>query len=345
MRAPLAARATSRMIRATMIPNPIISRRSILAGAAATLLAARAQAEDRPVLRVGTLPFGSVHWEIATILDNGLDKAGGIAVVNVPLANNEAARIGFLSGSVDVIVTDLLFAARLRAEGKPVTFLPYSSSEGSLVVKASSPIKSIADLKGKSIGVAGGALDKSWLLLQAAAKKEGLDLASQARPVFGAPPLLSLKLESGELDAGLLYWTYAARLAAKDHRTVASVEDIAETLGAKGKIAFTGFVFKDSTPQATLAAFGKAERQAESLMAKDPAVWTKLRPLMKAPDEETFLALKDAFQRGIPRKSRDAEIADAQALYATLAAIGGTALVGKALTLPDGLYVDQKIYG
>ncbi len=328
-----------------MTPNLPISRRSILAGAAATLLATRANAEDRPVLRVGTLPFGSVHWEIATILDKGLDKAAGLTVENVPLANNEAARIGFLSGSVDVIVTDLLFAARLRAEGKAISFLPYSSSEGSLVVKTGSPIRSIADLKGKSIGVAGGALDKSWLLLQAAAKKDGLDLAKQARPVFGAPPLLSLKLESGELDAGLLYWTYAARLSAKDYRTVASVEDIAETLGAKGKIAFTGFVFKDTTPQATLAAFGKAERQAEMLMANDPSVWTKLRPLMKAPDEETFSALKNGFLRGIPHKSRETEIADAKALYATLAAIGGTELVGKAMTLPDGLYVDQKVYG
>lgn len=328
-----------------MIPTFSISRRSALAGTAAVLLASQARAEDRPKLRVGTLPFGSVHWGIATIIDNGLDKAAGITVEDVPLASNEAARIGFLSGSVDTIVTDLLFAARLRAEGKPVTFLPYSTSEGSLVVKANSPIKTIADLKGKSIGIAGGSLDKSWLLLQAAAKKQGLDLTTQAKPVFGAPPLLSLKLESGELDAGLLYWTYVARLAAQDYRTVISVEAIADSLGAKGPIAFTGFVFKDTTPVATLSAFGKAERRAEAMMADDPAVWTKLRPLMKAPDDKTFIALKTAFQRGIPHQSRDDEIAEAKAFYATLAAIGGPALVGKAMTLPDGLYVDQKIYG
>ncbi len=333
------------MINATMIPISSFSRRSILAGTAAALLASQARAGDRPVVRVGTLPFGAVHWEIATILDNGLDKAAGLVVENVPLASNEAARIGFLSGSVDAIVTDLLFAARLRSEGKPITFLPYSTSEGSLVVKTGSPIRAIADLKGKSIGIAGGALDKSWLLLQASAKKQGLDLTRDARPVFGAPPLLSLKLESGELDAGLLYWTYAARLAAKAYRTVVHVEDLAESLGAQGKIAFVGFVFKENMPEATLAAFGKAERQAEALMGGDPAVWTKLRPLMNAPDEGTFVALRDAFRRGIPHKPRDTEIAEASAFYATLAAIGGPALVGKATTLPAGLYVDQKVYG
>ena len=317
----------------------------MLAGVAAALMASKARADDRPVLRVGTLPFGSLHWEIAALLDNGFDKAAGIVVENVPLASNEAARIGFLSGSVDTIVSDLLFAARLRAEGKNVTFMPYSASEGSLVVKAGSPIKAIGDLKGKSIGVAGGQLDKSWLLLQAAAKKQGLDLVGEAKAVFGAPPLLSLKLESGELDAALLYWPYAARLAAKDYRTIVSVEDLAESLGAKGRIAFAGFVFKDTTPQATLVAFGQAERRTEALMADDPGVWTKLRPLLTPPDQNPFLALTEACQRGIPHKSRASEIADAKDLYATLARIGGPELVGKALTLPDGLYVDQKVYG
>ena len=320
----------------------------MLAGTAAALLAPVVnvtRAEALPTLRVGTLPFGAVHWEIATILDNGLDRAAGVSVENVPLASNEAARIGFLSGSVDSIVTDLLFAARLRSEGKGIKFLPYSTSEGALVVKPGSPIRSIADLEGKSIGIAGGALDKSWLLLQAAGKAQGLDLATKAKPVFGAPPLLSLKVENGELDAGLLYWTYAARLEAQGFRTVITVEKIAEQLGAKGPIAFVGFVFRDGLAEATLAGFGKAARRAETMMADDPAIWAKLRPLMKAPDEKTFEALKAAFQRGIPTQPLAAEIAEATAFYVTLARIGGPGLVGNATALPEGLYVDPKVYG
>lgn len=339
------------MILAVMTLDLRFHRRSIVAGAAciagaACAVAARpVRGEERPTLRVGTLPFGAVHWEVATITDNGLDAAAGIKVENVPLASNEAARIGFLSGSVDVIVTDLLFAARLRSEGRAIKFLPYSTSEGALIVKSASPIRTIADLKGKSIGIAGGSLDKNWLLLQAAAKKEGLDLASEAKPTFGAPPLLALKVENGELDAGLLYWTYAARLEAKGYRAVISAETIAERLGAKGRIAFVGFVFRDTTPEATLVAFGKAARRAETMMADDPSLWGKLRPLMRAPDDRTFTALKDAFQRGIPRKPLAAEIADARSFYAVLAGIGGPALVGKATTLPEGLYVDDKVYG
>lgn len=327
------------------------SRRATLSGllafaGSATVLGSRpAQSEPTPSFRVGTLPFGTADWTIQTILSNGLARAAGIDLVNVPLASNEAARIGFLSGSVDSIVTDLLFAARLRSEGRPIRFLPYSATEGGLIVKPASSIRSVADLKGKSIGVAGGPLDKSWLLLQAAAKKQGLDLSKDARPQFGAPPILALKVENGELDAGLLYWTYVARLKAKGFREVVSVEQIARDLGATGKIALVGFVFHESSAEKTLVAFGDAERKATAMLADDPAAWAKIRPLMKAPDEKTFELLKAAFLRGIPHKSRADEIAEARAFYDIVAKLGGPELVGKATTLPDGLYVDTSIYG
>ena len=333
------------MIRVAMTFPHVLSRRDLLAGSVVALVASSARATQPRALRVGTLPFGAVHWTIATIHDNGLDQAAGLNVESVPLASNEAARIGFLSGSIDAIFTDLLFAARLRSEGRPVKFLPYSSSEGSLIVNADSPIRTVMDLKGKSIGVAGGALDKNWLLIQAYAKKQGFDLASEAKPMFGAPPLLAVKVENGELDAGLLYWTYAARLEAMGFRSVESVQGMAEDLGARGRIAFGGFLFKDDVPEETLEAFGKVARQAGTMLGQDAEAWTKVRPLMKVTDDRTFEALKGAFQRGIPRKPLRLEIADAKALYGTLVKIGGPALVGRALTLPDELYVDAKVYG
>ena len=326
------------------IPN--LSRRTVLAGAASVLLSPQAGADSLPVFKVGTLPFGTAQWEVETIVSNGFDKAAGLTLENVPLASNDAARIAFLSGSVDAIVNDLLFAARLKAEGKPVLFLPYSSTEGALMVSASSPIKAIGDLKGRSIGVAGGPLDKSWLLLRAAAQKQsGLDLTKDARPVFGAPPLLAAKVESGELECGLLYWSYCARLEAKGYRTVFSVEDLAATLGAKGKIALVGFLLQENAKHDVLSAFAKAARQAETILTEKPEAWTKIRPLMQAPNDATYKALREAFLRGVPRKPRAEEVADAQAFFAIVARLGGAALVGNATSLPESLYVDQAIYG
>ena len=294
-----------------MAPNPPatfanLSRRAVLTGAAAlaALPAGAARAAGPPTFKVGTLAFGTGHWELATITGKALDKALGVTIEDVPLASSDAARIAFLSGSVDAIISDLLFAVRLKAEGRALQYLPYSTTEGALMAAAKSPINSVADLKGKSIGVAGGPLDKSWLLLRAAAMKSaGLDLMKVARPVFGAPPLLADKVESGELDCGLLYWSACARLEAKGYRRVIGVEEIAASLGASGKVALVGFLVKPGVDPATLGAFGKAVRRADDLLATDPGAWDLLRPLMQASDQATFEALKQAFLRGIPKKA------------------------------------------
>ena len=225
-----------------------------------------------PTFRVGTLAFGAVHWEMATITGHGFDGAAGIKIETVPLASTDAARIAFLSDSLDTIVADLLFAVRLKAEGQALQFLPYSTTEGALMTPAASPIRGVGDLKGKSIGVAGGPLDKNWLLLRAdATKTAGLDLTRDARPVFGAPPLLAAKVESGELDCGLLYWGACARLEAKGFRRLIGVDEIASSLGATGKVAFGGFLIRPTVDPATLVGFAKAVRRADDLLATDPS--------------------------------------------------------------------------
>ena len=78
------------------------------------------------------------------------------------------------------------------------------------MVPVNSLIKGIADLKGKKVGVAGGPLDKSWLLLQALARRSGVDLRTQAQIADGAPPLLTQKALQGETDATLNVWTFAS---------------------------------------------------------------------------------------------------------------------------------------
>ena len=41
------------------------------------------------------------------------------------LASNDATRIAINAGAVDVIVSDWLYVSRQRAEGVPLTFVPY----------------------------------------------------------------------------------------------------------------------------------------------------------------------------------------------------------------------------
>jgi NitT/TauT family transport system substrate-binding protein len=294
------------------------------------------------------LPFGTVGWETETVRRNGFDEANGFRLDEIKLASSEAARIAFSSGAVDTIVTDLLWAARLRAEGRNVRFLPFSTTEGGVMVAPQSPIRDVRDLAGRSIGVSGGALDKSWLLLRAfALEKAGFDPSQKSSPVFGAPPLLSHKLEAGELDAALLFWQFCARLKPKGFREIVRAGDIARSFGASGEIALLGYLFDEDrgSDRKLLAAFAAASRRAKALLSSSDAAWDPVRPRMQAEDEPTFQVLKRYFIEGVPKRDASAERADAERLYAVLARLGGEKLIGPATTLPAGLYADAGLDG
>jgi NitT/TauT family transport system substrate-binding protein len=311
-------------------------------GAAVSLQLGPARGVERAV-KVGVLPFGTVGWETETIRRNAFDAASGFRLDEIKLASSEAARIAFSSGAVDTIVTDLLWAARLRAEGRKVRFLPFSATGGGLMVAPQSPIREMRDLPGRSIGVAGGPLDKSWLLLRAfALEQAGFDPSQKSSPVFGAPPLLSHKLEAGELDAALLFWQFCARLKAKGFREVVRPGDIAKSFGASGEIALLGYVFDEDrgTDRAILADFAAASRRAKDLLSSSDPAWDSVRPRMQAEDDATFQVLKRDFIDGIPKRDASAERADAERLFAILTRVGGEKLIGPAQTFPEGLYVD-----
>ena len=137
---------------------------------------------------IGVLKFGTVSWLLDTIHANGLDKAEGIDLDIVPLASTQATTVGLQGGSVDIIATDWLWVSRERSSGGEFTFSPFTTALGAIMVPPNSPIKTLGDLKGKRLGVAGGPLDKSWLLLVAyALRTANLDLRTETKPEYGAP--------------------------------------------------------------------------------------------------------------------------------------------------------------
>jgi len=293
-------------------------------------------------VRVGVLKFGTVNWEIDTIRHYGLDKKNGVEIDVVPLAGNEATRIALLSGAVDIIVSDWLFVSRQRAEGAPLTFVPYSTSVGAIMVPPGSDIATLADLKGKTIGVAGGPLDKSWLMLRGLAEgKAGFDLAGQTTQAFAAPPLLAEKLRQGELDAAINYWHYNARLEAEGYRMLVSAQAAAAALGANGDISAIGYVFDETWANdhvESVLGFVKASRDAKTLLASSDEPWLRLKPMMKADDEAVFDTLVKRYRQGIPSRPIAAEEADTARIYDYLARIGGEKLVGKAKAMAPGTF-------
>ena len=134
---------------------------------------------------------GTFAWELAVIRAHGLDKQANLSVQVLELASPEAGKIALRAGNADIVVTDWLWVSRERRLGAKLTFYPYSSALGAVMVPASSSIQTLADLRGRKLAVAGGPIDKSWLLLLAWLKKSGIDLKSDATIAYGAPPLLA----------------------------------------------------------------------------------------------------------------------------------------------------------
>jgi NitT/TauT family transport system substrate-binding protein len=313
----------------------------ILAAALAVLAGAAAAAE--PVLRLATLERGTVRWELETIDRLGLDEAEGVTLEVIGLAGKAATDVALQSGAADAIVTDWFWVARQRAMGRDYVFLPYSKAVGGLVVPADSPVETLADLEGRTVGVAGGPLDKSWLLLRALAeKRHGVDLAEIAEPVFGAPPLIHQKALSGEIDAAINFWHFLAKLEAEGFRTVAAVADAAREMGLDAETPLLGYVFPGAfaaeNPE-TVAAFARASRAAKDVLLEDDAAWAALRPMMNAKDDAEFAALVAGWRAGVPAPGPVDEAAAAR-LYALMAELGGADLVGPADTLPEGVFLN-----
>ncbi len=305
-------------------------------------LAPAASAQAAKKIKLGVLKFGTVSWAVETMQRNGFDKQNGIELEVVPLASTDATVIALQGGSVDMIATDWLWVSRERTNGGEFSFSPFTTALGAIMVPANSPIKTLTDLKGKKLGVAGGPLDKSWLLIVAyALRTANFDLRSETRQVFGAPPLLAEKAKQGEIDAVLNFWPYAARLEAGGFKQLIGIEDVVRELGAKGEVAMVGFVFRESwanEDKDAVNGFLQAAAKADDLLATSNEAWDAIKPMMRAEDEATFEALRRRYREGIPERSTAQNESDAKVLYQFLREFGGEKLVGPGPELAPGTF-------
>lgn len=302
-------------------------------------VATNATAADR--IRLAVQKTGTLAWELDVINAHGIDRKLDLAIEPVELASTEAGKIALKGGSADLMLSDWLWVARERALGDTLVFYPSSSTLGAVMVPPQSPVREIADLKGKKLAVAGGPLDKSWLLLQALARRGGIDLRRQATIVYGAPPLLSEKALQGETDATLTFWNFCADLESKGHQRAIAMDQVMKGLGAKGPVAIVGYTF-DSTwagrNRSAVDRFLAATRQAKDILASSETEWQRLAPRIRVTDASALAIYRQRYGEGIARRPPAEEEADARALYRVLAEVGGAELVGPSRELAAGTF-------
>lgn len=306
----------------------------------AILLAALPVRAD--TMKAGLLKFGTVEWLTDVIRHHKLDAAESYDLAILGLASNNALQVALLGGEADVIVTDWLWVLRQRTAGDGFLFAPYSMAVGSVMIPAASTIKSVAELKGKKIAVAGGPLDKSWLLLRARSLgTEAGDLADTAKPVFGAPPLLNQQALWGEVDAILTYWHFGAQLEANGFKRLISVSDLMKDVGLKSELPLIGFAFSSKVAKERadlISRFLRSAKAAQDILLKSDAEWERLRPLMRPASDAEFIALRDRYREGITFAWGPEQQAEAAKLFAILAKVGGEELTGRNVAFDPQMF-------
>jgi NitT/TauT family transport system substrate-binding protein len=301
--------------------------------------ATSASAADR--IRLAVQRTGTLSWELDVLKARGLDKKADLQIEALEFATPEAGKIAIKGGSADMFLSDWLYVTRERSLGDNLVFYPSSSTVGAVMVPERSPIKDVADLKGRKLAIAGGPLDKNWLLLQGLARRAGLDLRRQSSVVYGAPPLLQQKAIQGENDATLTFWNFCAELEARGHRRAIAMDDVMRALGAKGAVAILGYTFDGAWAAKNRAAvdrFLDAVHQAKEILAATESEWTRLAPRIGVSDPKALAVYRQRYSEGIVRRPLTEEEADARALYSVLAEVGGTELVGMARELNPGTF-------
>lgn len=299
-------------------------------------------ASEKTTIRIGVQAGGTVEWELSAL---AVDPAADFQVELHSLANAEAGKIALQSNAVDMIVSDWIWVSSLRAQGEDFTFYPYSSTAGALVVPENSPIHTVKDLNGKRLGIAGGELDKNWLLLQALAQKDSVDLNKTVEKTFGAPPLINEQIKQNRVDAVLTYWNFAAKLEATGYRSVIDGKGILKGLGIEENVPSLGYVFKQSwgaAHQSAVNNFFKASSAAKKLLCSDDTAWQKVIPLTKVDDAATQKLLRQRYCEGSIEQWGEKEQQAAARIYTLLKNLSNNDTQSKSETLQAGTFWSGK---
>ncbi len=183
---------------------------AVMAGAITALAFGAAHAEDTKI-RIG-YPSG-MNGQVPVVLEKaGIAPKHQLAAEFTAFQYGPPMIEGLVSGQLDAIVTSFLPPLTLsaKAPGTIKFVAKLGQSSHALLVPKDSPAKTLADLKGKKIGVSVGS--ESHLDLVVALKDAKLDQKTDVEIVNLQPNELPAALEKGLVDAALIRQPQVLRL-------------------------------------------------------------------------------------------------------------------------------------
>ena len=288
---------------------------------------------------------GTAAWEAAAMQELQLDRLHGVTLDIRLVADSKAGQVALQAGAVDAILSDFVWVSIQRNAGADFTLVPHSLAVGGVMVKPGGAVASVAELRGKVLGVAGGPVDKSFLILQAYYNaRTGRSLTADITAEFGAPPMINELLATDAAQASLNFWHFNARAKVGGMTELISVKAMLADLGVSQQPPLLGWVFSEARARAIPEAFTRyldASFDTKARLLTDDALWDKIRPKMNVgQDDALFVALRDAYRAGIVTGYGPADVQAASETYAVLAKFGGTDLIGDKPDLAAGTFWD-----
>lgn len=183
-----------------------------------------AQSQDGLKVKISRLGFPSLTTLMVDIVkDQGLDKKNGLDLELHSFGAVSAYYAALATGEIDMAPAGPHVLQKMRLEGVPIkATLTYARLNVLVVITADPTVKSIADLKGKSIAADMGSSEYQILSLYGRAR--GIVFGKDVTVVQAGPPLARTQLQAKRVDAAMT-WEPTATLTLRDnpqYRTILS---------------------------------------------------------------------------------------------------------------------------
>ncbi len=300
---------------------------------------------DGGTIRMMLNPAGTMSFPPFVIKKFKLDEKYGFKLETINYTNANTATAAMQSKSAEMIVYEWLATARIIDGGIPIVGVaPFMTYVNTVLEPADSTIKTLADLKGKKLGVH-SKTSYDWMIMQAAAKqKYNIDLAKEVSIQEAAAPLLRGSIDQGQLDATQMWNSLAAdMLASGKYKTLVTIRSITEDLGIPtAPYLFFGMRadYVKEHPD-NVKAFVAAYQEVYEILKTNDEVWEERGQQMKL-SPEGIKNFRDQVRRDLVKTFTPEMNGALQKTFDIVLKVAGPEMIGFSKMPPNMLSLDYQ---
>src|SRR5262245_33903651 len=210
-----------------MMMAPARVKAAVVVLLAALWLAGPSAAQEPIKVKMGRVSFPSyVTVMVDIVQEAGVDRKNGTDVELVSVGATSAYYGALASADAEALGIGTHVLQKMRTEGVPIkAVLTYVRYAGPWVVTADPAIKSIADLKGKTIAAAIGS--SGYQVLAIYGRTQGVVFGKDVTVIQADPPLARAQIQAKRVDA-IMTWEPSLTLTLRDnpqYRVILNGED------------------------------------------------------------------------------------------------------------------------